>query len=55
MASGTVLETEGLTKVFAGFAAVSGVDLRVKRGANHAMVGPDGAAKTTRYDLLTRF
>ena len=38
-----VLLTEDLTKEFAGFVAVSGVNLRVKRGSIHALIGPNGA------------
>ena len=41
-----VLETEGLTKEFAGFTAVKDVQLRVKRGSIHALIGPNGAGKT---------
>ena len=31
-----ILEAEGLSKDFGGFLAVSGVDLRVRRGTIHA-------------------
>ena len=50
-----VLETEDLTKEFAGFVAVSGVSLRVARGTIHALIGPNGAGKTTCFNLLTKF
>ena len=50
-----ILETFGLTKAFGGFAAVSGVDLRVEAGSIHALIGPNGAGKTTCFNLLTRF
>src|ERR1700758_5844480 len=50
-----ILETEGLTKEFAGFVAVSGVNLRVARGSIHALIGPNGAGKTTCFNLLTKF
>jgi branched-chain amino acid transport system ATP-binding protein len=50
-----VLETEDLTKEFAGFLAVSGVSLRVARGTIHALIGPNGAGKTTCFNLLTKF
>ncbi len=49
------LETEGLTKEFAGFTAVSDVALRVKRHTIHALIGPNGAGKTTCFNLLTKF
>ena len=51
----TILETEGLTKEFRGFVAVSGVNLRVERGTIHALIGPNGAGKTTCFNLLTHF
>jgi branched-chain amino acid transport system ATP-binding protein len=50
-----ILETEGLTKEFAGFVAVNGVNLRVERGTVHALIGPNGAGKTTCFNLLTKF
>jgi branched-chain amino acid transport system ATP-binding protein len=50
-----ILETHGLTKEFAGFFAVRGVDLKVRRGSIHALIGPNGAGKTTCFNLLTKF
>ncbi|HSV80254.1 MAG TPA: ABC transporter ATP-binding protein [Ramlibacter sp.] len=50
-----IIETRGLTKGFAGFTAVNGVNLRVKRGTIHALIGPNGAGKTTVFNLLTKF
>jgi branched-chain amino acid transport system ATP-binding protein len=55
MADDIVLETEDLTKEFAGFVAVNGVSLRVRRGTIHALIGPNGAGKTTCFNLLTKF
>jgi ABC-type branched-subunit amino acid transport system ATPase component len=55
MSAETILETEELTKEFAGFVAVSGVNLRVARGTIHALIGPNGAGKTTCFNLLTKF
>jgi branched-chain amino acid transport system ATP-binding protein len=55
VSSDTVLETEDLTKDFAGFVAVRAVNLRVTRGSIHAMIGPNGAGKTTCFNLLTKF
>lgn len=51
----TVLETEDLTKDFAGFVAVRAVNLRIARGTIHAMIGPNGAGKTTCFNLLSKF
>jgi branched-chain amino acid transport system ATP-binding protein len=55
MSAEMILETEDLTKEFAGFTAVGGVNLRVKRGTIHALIGPNGAGKTTCFNLLTKF
>ncbi|HET7848473.1 MAG TPA: ABC transporter ATP-binding protein [Pseudolabrys sp.] len=55
MADDTILETEDLTKDFAGFVAVSGVHLHVRSGTIHALIGPNGAGKTTCFNLLTKF
>ncbi|WP_233256222.1 ABC transporter ATP-binding protein [Falsiroseomonas bella] len=52
---GTILETEGLTKEFRGFVAVSDVALKVRRGTIHGLIGPNGAGKTTCFNLLTKF
>ncbi|MBX3571215.1 MAG: ABC transporter ATP-binding protein [Mesorhizobium sp.] len=49
-----VLVAKGLTKEFAGFAAVKDVNLAVKRGSIHALIGPNGAGKTTCFNLLTK-
>ena len=50
-----ILQTQGLTKEFKGFAAVSNVNLQVQRGHIHALIGPNGAGKTTVFNLLTKF
>jgi branched-chain amino acid transport system ATP-binding protein len=55
MATDSVLETRGLRKEFNGFVAVSGVDLKVRRGQIHALIGANGAGKTTCFNLLTKF
>jgi branched-chain amino acid transport system ATP-binding protein len=55
MSEDTILSTSGLTKEFAGFTAVNGVDLKVRRGSIHALIGPNGAGKTTCFNLLTKF
>ncbi|QWW71323.1 ABC transporter ATP-binding protein [Rhizobium sp. WYJ-E13] len=53
--SDIILSTSGLTKEFAGFSAVKGVNLEVRRGSLHALIGPNGAGKTTCFNLLTKF
>jgi branched-chain amino acid transport system ATP-binding protein len=55
LADDIILETNGLTKEFRGFVAVSGVSLKVRRGHIHALIGPNGAGKTTCFNLLTKF
>jgi len=55
VATDTILETRGLTKEFKGFVAVDKVNLRVRRGTIHALIGPYGAGKTTCFNLLTKF
>jgi branched-chain amino acid transport system ATP-binding protein len=55
MGSEIILETDDLTKEFAGFIAVNGVSLRVKRRTVHALIGPNGAGKTTCFNMLTKF
>jgi branched-chain amino acid transport system ATP-binding protein len=49
----TILETRGVTKRFDGFAAVSGVDYRLREGESAGIIGPNGAGKTTFFNLLT--
>lgn len=55
MAEDYILETRDLTKEFKGFAAVEGVNLKVRRGSIHALIGPNGAGKTTCFNLITKF
>ncbi len=55
MTADNILVTEGLTKSFGDFSAVSDVSLRVKRGTIHALIGPNGAGKTTCFNMLTKF
>jgi ABC-2 type transport system ATP-binding protein len=54
-ASGEVIRTVGLRKVYAGadFAAVDGLDLRVRGGEIFGLLGPNGAGKTTTAGMLT--
>src|SRR4051812_31690488 len=47
-----VLETHGLTKRFAGVAALQDVDFRVRPGEIHALIGLNGAGKSTLVKVL---
>ena len=47
------LEVRGLCKNFGGLMAVDGVDLQVRRGGVHALIGPNGSGKTTMLNVVT--
>ena len=46
------IETLGLTKVYGGFAAVSGLSLHVPKGTVYGFLGPNGAGKSTTMKML---
>jgi len=48
-----VLEVRGLSKYFGGLKAVDGVDIAVRRGGVHALIGPNGSGKTTTLNVLS--
>lgn len=47
-----MIEARGLEKRFGAHAALRGVDLRVAEGELFALIGPDGAGKTTFFRLV---
>lgn len=47
-----IIETKGLTKYYGDTAAVKGVDLHVKKGEIYALLGRNGAGKTTIMKML---
>jgi branched-chain amino acid transport system permease protein len=48
-----VLEVQGLSKYFGGLKAVDDVDIEVRRGGVHALIGPNGSGKTTTLNVLS--
>jgi branched-chain amino acid transport system permease protein len=49
----TVLEVKTLSKHFGGLKAVDEVDIAVRRGCVHALIGPNGSGKTTTLNVLS--
>ena len=49
----TMLEVRGLSKHFGGLKAVDEVDLIIRRGGVHALIGPNGSGKTTTLNVLS--
>ncbi|MGO8873093.1 MAG: ABC transporter ATP-binding protein [Acidimicrobiales bacterium] len=47
-----LLQVSGVSKTFGGIAAVSGVNLVVRRGESVGLVGPNGAGKTTLFNCI---
>ena len=52
MASDIILDLVGVTKYFPGVIALSQVDLQVRRGEIHGLVGENGAGKSTLIGIL---
>jgi branched-chain amino acid transport system permease protein len=48
-----LLSVNGVTQRFGGLAALDGVDVAVKRGTVHAVIGPNGSGKTTFLNVLS--
>jgi branched-chain amino acid transport system permease protein len=48
-----VLSVKGLSKHFGGLKAVDNVDIDVRRGSVHALIGPNGSGKTTTLNVLS--
>lgn len=49
----SLLQVEGLTKVFGGLTAVREVDLEINQGEIRGLIGPNGAGKTTFFNCIT--
>jgi len=50
-----MIEADGLTKYFGGFAAIQDVSFKVRQGEVVAFLGPNGAGKSTTLKLLTGY
>jgi branched-chain amino acid transport system permease protein len=48
-----LLTVKGLAKHFGALRAVDGVDMEVRRGMIHALIGPNGSGKTTILNMLS--
>ncbi len=47
-----ILEMEGISKAFSGVPALTDVELKVRRGTVHALMGENGAGKSTMMKIL---
>ena len=48
----TLLQVEGLTRLFGGLVAVNKVDFEVPEGKIVGIIGPNGAGKSTLFNLI---
>jgi ABC-type branched-subunit amino acid transport system ATPase component/ABC-type branched-subunit amino acid transport system permease subunit len=48
-----LLVLQGVTRTFGGIAALADVDLLVRSGSVHALIGPNGSGKTTLVNVVT--
>jgi ABC-type branched-subunit amino acid transport system ATPase component len=54
VSSGTaLLSTRGVAKHFGGLKALDGVDMDVRQGSIHGLIGPNGSGKTTMLNVLS--
>ena len=53
MAQKTILTMKGITKTFPGVKALSNVDFKLCEGDIHALMGENGAGKSTMIKVLT--
>ncbi|WP_148252102.1 ABC transporter ATP-binding protein [Aidingimonas lacisalsi] len=50
-----IIETSHLSKHFKGFKAVDDISIHIEPDTIHALIGANGAGKTTCFNLLTKF
>ena len=48
-----ILVTKGMTKHFGGVKALEDVDLDIKEGTVHGLIGPNGSGKTTTFNVVS--
>ena len=48
-----LLEVRGLVKRFGGVTAVNGLDMTVRSGEIHALIGPNGSGKTSTLNVIS--
>lgn len=48
-----ILVTEKMCKNFGGVQALKDVDLRIKSGSVHGLIGPNGSGKTTLFNVIS--
>ncbi len=48
-----VLRTHHLTRAFGGLVALRDINLRVRQGTIHAVIGPNGSGKTTLFNVVS--
>ena len=52
---GAQLQVRDIVKTFGGVVALNGVQLSVRAGSTHALVGPNGSGKTTLVNVISGF
>lgn len=48
-----ILVTEAMSKHFGGVKALSELDLDIKQGTVHGLIGPNGSGKTTAFNVIS--
>ena len=52
---GTLLTLEDLSLSFGGVRAIDGVDLEIRTGEVHGLIGPNGSGKTTTLNVISGY